>query len=53
MHTIPNASSEEELLQLREEGKISEAEYQELLSAMSRSTPAPISTKDSLVAQVW
>jgi hypothetical protein len=41
MQTIPNVSSEEELLQLREEGKISEAEYQDLRSAMSRSTPAP------------
>ena len=40
MHTIPNVSSEEELLQLREEGKISEAEYQDLLSAMRTSAAA-------------
>lgn len=40
MQTIPNVSSEEELLQLREEGRISEAEYQDLLSAMRTSAPA-------------
>ena len=30
MENIPNISSEEELLQLRNEGKINEAEYQDL-----------------------
>ena len=41
MESVPNVSSEEELLGLRNEGKISEAEYQDLLSAMSSSAPAP------------
>ena len=41
MQSAPNVSSEQELLQLREEGKISEDEYQDLLSAMSSSAPAP------------
>ena len=39
MENISNASSEEELLQLRNEGKISEVEYQDLLAAMR--TPSP------------
>ncbi|NIP23096.1 MAG: hypothetical protein GWN67_05525 [Phycisphaerae bacterium] len=34
-----NISSEEELLQLRDEGKISEAEYNDLLGTMSISIP--------------
>jgi len=33
---MKNVSSEEELLQLRNEGKISEAEYQDLLAAMRK-----------------
>jgi hypothetical protein len=37
MDNIPNISSEEELLQLRNNGKISEAEYQELLAAIRKS----------------
>jgi hypothetical protein len=36
METVSNVSSEEELLQLRDEGKISEDEYQELLAAMKK-----------------
>ena len=39
MESVPNASSEEELLKLREEGKISEREYEDLLGAI-RSPPA-------------
>jgi hypothetical protein len=39
MESASHASSEEELLQLREEGKISEQEYDELLGAM-RKPPA-------------
>jgi hypothetical protein len=39
MGDISNGSSEEELLQLRNEGKISEAEYQDLLIAMRNSRP--------------
>lgn len=39
MGTGSNISSEEELLQLREEGKISEAEYHDLLTAMVKSPP--------------
>jgi len=38
MENISNVSSEEELLQLRNEGKISEDEYEELRSAMRKST---------------
>ncbi|MHC4424925.1 MAG: hypothetical protein ACYSYV_02385 [Planctomycetota bacterium] len=37
MEDVPNVSSEEELLKLREEGKVSEAEYQDLLAAMRKS----------------
>lgn len=36
MEDISNVSSEEELLQLRNEGKISEDEYEELLAAISK-----------------
>jgi len=39
MENVPNISSEEELLALRDEGKISEAEYQDLLIAMSNLHP--------------
>ena len=39
MGTVSNASSEEELLQLRDEGKISETEYQDLLAAMRKPSP--------------
>jgi len=47
MEDISNVSSEEELLQLRNEGKISEAEYQDLFAAMKKNArvdaepPAP------------
>lgn len=34
MNSVPNVSSEEELLQLRNDGKINQAEYSELLKAM-------------------
>ena len=37
MENVSNISSEEKLLALRDEGKISEAEYQELLIAMRNS----------------
>jgi hypothetical protein len=37
MENVSNVSSEEELLKLREEGKVSEAEYQDLLAAMRKS----------------
>jgi len=36
MENVSNISSEEELLQLRNEGKISEADYQDLLGAMKK-----------------
>jgi len=39
MENVSNISSEEELMELRNEGKISEAEYQELLIAMRNSRP--------------
>lgn len=38
MEVISNITSEEELLQLRDEGKISESEYAELLEAMNKAT---------------
>lgn len=41
MDKISNISSEEELLQLRNDGKISEAEYCDLRSAMARSARRP------------
>jgi len=49
MEDISNVSSEEELLQLRNEGKISEDEYEELHDAMRKSTkldvePSPAAT---------
>jgi hypothetical protein len=39
MENLSNVSSEEELLQLRNQGKISEAEYGELLAALRKPTP--------------
>jgi hypothetical protein len=39
MDNISNISSEEELLHLRNDGKISQAEYQDLLAAMKNSRP--------------
>jgi len=48
MENISNISSEEELLQLRNDGKISEAEYQELLAAI-RKSPAK-ETKETVRA---
>ena len=39
MELLSNVSSEEELLELRNEGKISEAEYNDLLAAMKTSSP--------------
>jgi len=52
MEDISNISSEEELLQLRNEGKISEDEYEELRSAMRKSAkpdfePPPVATDSS------
>ena len=38
MRNISNISSEEELLQLRNEGKVSEVEYQELLETMRKTS---------------
>jgi len=40
MENISNVSSEEELLQLRNEGKITEDEYKQLLDAMRKSPPS-------------
>jgi len=39
MENVSNVSSEEELLQLRNEGKINDEEYEELLDAMRKSPP--------------
>lgn len=40
MDNLAEISSEEELLRLRDEGKISEAEYQDLLAAIRKSRPS-------------
>ena len=50
---MENVSSEEELQQLRDEGKISEAEYQELSDAMRKSIKADVvSSEDNKGGQV-
>ena len=46
MENVSNVSSEEELLRLREEGKISEQEYEELLGTIRR-LPGNNSSKES------
>lgn len=38
MRNVSNISSEEELLQLRNDGKVSKAEYQDLLAAMRKTS---------------
>jgi hypothetical protein len=43
MKNVSNVSSEEELLQLRNDGKISETEYEELLEALQKGPKAPAS----------
>ena len=48
MENVSNVSSEEELLQLRNEGKISEDEYEELLVTLRKTTKADVDS----VAQV-
>jgi len=45
MENVTNISSEEELLQLHNEGKISEPEYQDLLASMR--TPSPNSVEQA------
>jgi len=40
MQNVSNISSEEQLLRLRNEGKISEAEYLNLLGAVKQGTPS-------------
>jgi len=47
MENVSNISSEEELLQLRDEGKISEEEYQELLIAMRNSRPDNVAESET------
>jgi len=62
VENISNVSSEEELLQLRNEGKITEGEYQDLISAMRKSPAesAPIAANSEKSAsfqgvpwQIW
>lgn len=50
METVSSVSSEEELLQLRDEGKISEDEYQELLAAMKKPSAREQKTSGSSVS---
>jgi hypothetical protein len=63
MESTSDASSQEELLQLRNDGKISEAEYQDLLDAMKKTasrqtgradqdTPKPVPTCGFAVASL-
>jgi hypothetical protein len=47
MEDISNISSEEELLQLRNEGKITEDEYEQLLAAMSKPPSDSVATRVS------
>jgi len=47
MENVSNVSSEEELLQLRNEGKISEDEYEQLLAAMSKPPLDSVATRAS------
>jgi hypothetical protein len=49
MEDISNVSSEEELLQLRNEGKISKDEYEELRSAMRKSTKLDVEAPTAAV----
>jgi len=42
MENVSDVSSEEELLQLRNEGKITEAEYQDLLDSLQKATKVHI-----------
>jgi len=49
MEELSNISSEEELLQLRNEGKISEDEYEELRSAMRKSTKLDVEAPTAAV----
>jgi len=51
MENISNISSEEELLQLRNDGKISEAEYQELLTTIRKSPTKD--TKETAKAETF
>jgi hypothetical protein len=46
MVNISNISSEEELLRLRNDGKISQAEYQDLLAAIRKSRPGETEVPD-------
>ena len=41
MENVSNVSSEQELLQLLNEGKITEEEYEQLLDVMRKSSPSP------------
>jgi hypothetical protein len=45
MENVSNISSEEELLQLRNEGKISENEYEELRETLQKTTKVDIGQK--------
>ena len=49
METASNISSEDELLQLRDDGKVSEAEYAELLEALNK--PESEKTQSLTVAE--
>lgn len=46
MQDVPDVSSEEELLKLREERKISEDEYKDLLASIRRSRPSETETPE-------
>ena len=52
MENVSNISSEEELIQLRNEGKINEAEYQDLLASMKKYPPSEGEDSVSEVAKL-
>lgn len=47
MEDVSNISSEEDLLQLRNEGKINDDEYQDLLAAMKKPEPRSAEAPES------
>ena len=53
MKNAPSASSEEELLQLRNDGKISEPEYQDLRAAIQKSAPREPDGPQLQVERSW
>ncbi|MHC4659476.1 MAG: hypothetical protein ACYS83_09930 [Planctomycetota bacterium] len=53
MANLENVSSEEELLQLRNEGKISEDEYRDLLAAIKKPLPSDRKVSPEAEFRAW